>query len=497
MRADELMDAIGQVDDNLIQDAKQSRRKKRPSWIKWSSAVAACLCLVVIGIYFRGGVGGGAGGGGDFDLSYMRYNGPVLPLTLMDGGEGIQAQRNVDFDFLPYAPGDGETTWSKSQVMVTDHYTLSNVTDEPVEVTALYPFVGDLDDTEHHSKILVDGQAASATINAGPYAGGYIGVWGAINQEIEAGSANLRQPDSFEDYQQLLSDGSYQASAFDPFPVLDQPVVVYRMSDYVYSADTSATNPTLEMEFDLDYSKTQVFTYNFNGGTDDRENGCCARHRGAVELRPNASPRFRQPEDAWLILLGEDIKGYNLQGYRNGGCHEGEELDDLSCTITRYETTLEEILYHLISKYEQADLLYGLASELLVTDGLLGQVKQRYDNGMLEDIISAAQTNDRVFYLSFDLVIPSGGQVEVTALTCKDASMDFIGDDAGEDGYDMATRLGSNLTFTGQTASISNYDHIEITGQNFGFDPDHAIDQVELDAAQEHYWLEVRTRKRR
>ena len=116
---------------------------------------------------------------------------------------------------------------------------------------------------------------------------------------------------------------------------------------------------------------------------------------------------------------------------------------------------------------------------------------------MLEDIISAAQTNDRVFYLSFDLVIPSGGQVEVTALTCKDASMDFIGDDAGEDGYDMATRLGSNLTFTGQTASISNYDHIEITGQNFGFDPDHAIDQVELDAAQEHYWLEVRTRKRR
>ena len=74
----------------------------------------------------------------------------------------------------------------------------------------------------------------------------------------------------------------------------------------------------------------------------------------------------------------------------------------------------------------------------------------------------------------------------------KDASIDYIGKDKGKDGYDMATRLGSNLTFTEQTASIRSYEEIEIIAQNFGFDLTNDISSVTLELNQDHYWMEIR-----
>ena len=59
-------------------------------------------------------------------------------------------------------------------------------------------------------------------------------------------------------------------------------------------------------------------------------------------------------------------------------------------------------------------------------------------------------------------------------------------------GYDLVTRLGSNLTFTAQRAALVNTEWMEIVGQNFGFDPENGVTAVELDPAQEHYYLDVR-----
>ena len=56
----------------------------------------------------------------------------------------------------------------------------------------------------------------------------------------------------------------------------------------------------------------------------------------------------------------------------------------------------------------------------------------------------------------------------------------------------MVTSLGSNLTFTVQTASISNYDAIEIIRQNFGFDFVGGITKVDLKVSEPHYYLEIR-----
>lgn len=63
-------------------------------------------------------------------------------------------------------------------------------------------------------------------------------------------------------------------------------------------------------------------------------------------------------------------------------------------------------------------------------------------------------------------------------------------------GYDLATGLGSNLTCTGQRAAIEDRGLIEIVRQNFGFDLQNGVKTVDLDPAQEHYYLEVRGSKK-
>lgn len=56
----------------------------------------------------------------------------------------------------------------------------------------------------------------------------------------------------------------------------------------------------------------------------------------------------------------------------------------------------------------------------------------------------------------------------------------------------MVTKLGSTLEFSGQTASVSNSQFIEIVYQNFGFDLENGITKVTLDVNKPHYYMEVR-----
>lgn len=521
MRTDDLLDAIGEARDEYVQDVRTAKRNIMPRWAKWTSSIAACLVLLLgAGLIFsKIGGNAGSGSGGDQDLHYMYYVGPVLPLTVQGGATGITATRNVDYNFSGYYTHQesyenikGEPVYYDrydNKAYVTDSYVLTNVSGEDQTLTLLYPHIGDMREYMNYPAISVDGTPVTAAMHPGPYSGGFEGVWGSN----EAGTVNINPLECFDDYQKLLSTDAYMHSAFDPFPVLDQTVFVYRMHDFVYSEEEAA-NPTLSFDFNIDYSKTYVFSYGTNGASHDYETGFCSRRKGAIEYRPNASPEWQHPNDGYIILLGEDLQDYTLQGYRDGGCDPGEELHDLNCTITRYETTLGELLAGLMPDYlkeviSQLDadrygvtppqgipsheLYLGLAAELLESYGQIGTTPvERYDTGMLEDIFSAVYTNSRVIYFSFEVTIPAGESVSVNIGMPKDASIDYVGNDKGKDGFDMATILGSNLTFTEQTASICRFEEIEIVAQNFGFDLENGITNVPLDLNQDHYWIQVR-----
>ena len=76
----------------------------------------------------------------------------------------------------------------------------------------------------------------------------------------------------------------------------------------------------------------------------------------------------------------------------------------------------------------------------------------------------------------------------------KEPSYDFYcahTENQGVCGYDLVTKLGSNLACTAQTATLEDRGQIEIVRQNFGFDLENGIKTVALDPDQEHYYLEV------
>lgn len=47
MKAENIINALGMINDEVIRDAKEPEKVKRPVWTKWM-AIVACLCLVVV-----------------------------------------------------------------------------------------------------------------------------------------------------------------------------------------------------------------------------------------------------------------------------------------------------------------------------------------------------------------------------------------------------------------------------------------------------------------
>lgn len=218
------------------------------------------------------------------------------------------------------------------------------------------------------------------------------------------------------------------------------------------------------------------------------------------------------PRDFYVILVGEDTESYTVQGYRDGGCSDDERLDDLSCTVTRTEGTLGEVLVQMMDMYLHEycvkwpneapeipehlslELYADLAAEVIYTYSELGSSPAaRYYFGMLEDIFGDAIGVCRVNYYSFAAQIPAGSSITVEARICRGESCNYKNPHIVTDRcYDMATCLGSALTFTSQTASISGCDEIELGKQNFGFDLAKGVTETTLDMNDPGFWLELR-----
>ncbi len=77
----------------------------------------------------------------------------------------------------------------------------------------------------------------------------------------------------------------------------------------------------------------------------------------------------------------------------------------------------------------------------------------------------------------------------------KYPSVDFTGRERERRGFDLATGLGSRLTFTKQEAGLSNAQFIRILRQNFGFDLDKGVLRVTLAPTEEHYYMDVEAKR--
>lgn len=535
--SERLLEAMSSLPDATLEENVPVTAGKKRRWKKWA-ALAACLCVVVLGvgvftgyIPLLGGRAGQGGSGSDGASVFMSYAGPVFPLTLGEENAAIEAERNVTLDFEPWAPvwisnreEADSRTWlteaerqevlelynehypeggqykSSTDILVTDAYMLTNTSAEEQTLTVRYPFVSGLDNLEENRPTLTaDGTELETTLRVGSYAGGFEGVWGANDPE---GTANLAYPHSWTDYQTLLSDGSYLENTLGPGPdVTDVPVVVYKLTDpYGPEQDEEAgiTNPTLRVTFNLDYDKTNILTYGFHGASYDREAG--------VMIQDFSIPQPGEPnygtKEFYLLVLGEDVENMTIRGYANGSLEaDAPRLEGCGATVERYESDLDTMLRQLLPLiWEEAgqegadfEMYYRAFLEQLLSYGVLSdEPVERYDTGWLENIEGGMV---RVCWLESEVTVPAGGTVSITAAMTKEGSYDFHCADTanqGVYGYDLVTRLGSNLACSVQTATLEDRGQIEIVRQNFGFDLERGITTVPLDPAEEHYYLEVR-----
>lgn len=522
MTRETLYDAITEVKDELIQNAMAFRpAKNRVRWMKFG-AIAAAFALVAglgAGVFsgiIRLPIGGSASGNGHDGNSstFMSYAGPVFPLTTVAGGDGLTAQREITYDFGAWGTG-----YPYSDLPVTDNYTITNPTGEDKTVTLLYPFAANLFELglgKRRPTLTANGVELDAALLAGQYSRLAVGRPGGL--------PSLHSPDSWEKYRDLLSDGRYQAGALKDWPDLSgTPVTVYEVTNPwvesgIENKGDGSYNPNIHAEMDLDYGKTTVLSYGFNSGKYDRDSGRMRLGFNAPQPPAEGSPvdpaiyERDRAERRYLIVIGAPLDSFRLVGVSTGEPDSTDYLEwgtEIGADLRQYETDLDSALRTIAEQsdgenYGGADspdfeLYFGLLKDCLLDTGLqLDDPEARYEFTMLEDLYP--DSLQRVFYLEAEVTVPAGGSVTVEAQMIKEASFDYDcsgSKNKGVYGYDLVTKLGTNLSFTAQTAKAVNTDGVEIVRQNFGFDWENGVDTVTLDPSTEHYYLEVRQSKAR
>ena len=456
-------------------------------------SVAACACIIYgVGFFFLWGPAAG-GGNGSNGTSYMSYAGPVFPLSTTSDTSGIEVTRHTNWDFSPYQskvvtedmhPDIPENTENytydryQSESIVTDQYVLTNTTDVDITLSLSYPFAAHFNDSiDVMPEIKVDGTIALTEFVAGKYSGSFTP---AIGDEDSEEQLNLHNISSWNDYKALLSDDLYYTEAQKEFPSLNIPIVVYEYANLTYTGNEEASNPTFAIHFEHDPAKTSLSGWGWNAGG---WNGDGSGYYGCSRVYIPGGNDIDKGATAYLIVIGEDIETPVIQGYRDGGCDDGEEIKNISVDFKKYETTLEDFIVnicfaefdttaeYLYGSYDSDDasllslvtkeMALGYIAQLMYDDGILsGDGIERYVTGWLENYVYDYPQMSRVMYLSFDVTIPAGSSITIDATMVKEASIDYTGKNMHRNGYDMVTTLASPFHFTKQTASTRTLDLI-------------------------------------
>ena len=551
-KSERLLSCMNDVRDDTIVGALEyvPANAKKKNWKRWGTLAAALVLVMGVagaGRLLLSGMGGSSGGSGADGVpgatgasTFMSYAGPVFPLTLREENDTIAAQRDITLDFAPWVPQwisneeeaasrdwlsetqrqdvlsnydewypEGGRYTSSDNIRVTDAYTLTNTTQEDQTVSVLYPFAGSLSQLGALSpKLTVNGENVETALRVGDYVGGFEGVYGGdLFTPEEAGSVNLDMPDSWEDYRDALELDAYLEKALGEWPDLNSiPVTLYKFTDPWGEEENSKAgipNPSIRVTFNMDYDKTRILTYGFHSGKFDSEKGI----RGCgFSIRQEGERGYAEPY--YIIAVGEDVKNMAYTGHVTGGW-DNDPTIEAGVTITRYETDLDSALMEVMEYYVPEifrdentleemgvnfDIWYGAFCDYLITYGVLSDNgADRYDDGMLEGI--EADGVERVLYLEAEITVPAGASVALTAELAKEPSFDYYCSNKanrGVNGYDLVTKLGSNLNCTAQTATLLDYGQLEIINQNFGFDLANGMKTVALSPDVEHYYLEVK-----
>ncbi len=156
MRTEDLLDAIGGVDDELLERSEKVKIKKPNTWKKWVP-LAACLCLV-LGLrflVFPGGFGMGSSKD-DAATENMMSDGASIPMEDSEdvtnaGSDSCDGKEVLENIYVLTMAEDNEDLYATRQVKISetsddqlihieDSYTIFNAEEENVTVEFMYMY---------------------------------------------------------------------------------------------------------------------------------------------------------------------------------------------------------------------------------------------------------------------------------------------------------------------------------------------------------------------
>jgi hypothetical protein len=409
-------------------------------------------------------------GSGDF----QSYRGPVLPMTSLNGVEGVDVDRNVDFDFSPYQKGKDYSTLGKGAAGITDTYVLRNTTNEPKTLDLVYGFQGQfIDYPEEFPTITVNGTeiipATYATLDTNRL------VWNAEN---------------FDEYSRILEENDFLSIALQKPDELNIPVTAYHFTDLEYNGTEVLDYPMFTLRFEAD-EETTIWTYiadEFGTEEDGKQRMMFRVDRGEV----------------WVFTVGGVINELECGGNRDYNVTESSAIDGVTYNLETYETSLTDVIYDFAQVYDfwaiEGQDTYpnsGVMTPELLAAGAIKRI-QANDFGettltikLIDALFHDVITEPCMMYHLFPVELGPSSSVTVQASFVQEPSLDISGSQEYREGYELATKLGSDLTFIELTSSLSNTESIQLGNQNFGFDLEKGITEVTLDLLEERYYLEV------
>lgn len=430
-----------------------------------STGIILIAFLIGIWVVFRMFINPGGGGTGNFNS----YAGPVLPMTSLSGAEGVEAARSVDFDFSPYEKETDYSNLGKSGARITDAYDLTNITGEDITVELVYGFQGQfIDHPEEFPVMTVEGETIQPEL------------YPSVDPEGLAWHAY-----DFDRYSEILKEQDFFDIAWQEPEMPALTLTAYHFTDLSYTGSELAPYPMLTVTFDTD-EHTALWTNMVDSiGTEDET--------GKTRLM------FRVDRgEAWLFAVGGTITDMECGGNRDYNINENSSID-VTYKLEVFETDFETVLTKFAEEYDFWEIHpeypdSGLVTPELLVDGALKRMESMKALGgirMFSELFYEVVTEHRMMYLVFPVTIPAGQTVTVKAGYIQEPSYDISGPKEYREGFDLATKLGSDLNFTDLTASVSHTDRIELGEQNFGFDLAQGIDFVTLDLTVERYYMEI------
>lgn len=504
-KSEKIYEGITGIRDDIIEDArsyefsvgvdvgasrpratKTSYGHKGGGWMKWL-ALAASVCLVVsVGIGVWHMIVRPTSGR---KIMYSAYDGPILPLAASNDVTGVEVKRHINLDLSEF--GNAEYM---PHSQVTDSYVLTNTTDNDVVMKAVYGFAGNLEyDVSCIPEVTVNGQRVETALWAGY--GDY--------EDYSADKSEVLE--SFENYESALADGKYMNNALGVPLAYTNKVTVYKISGAERSEDGKAQD--VAIWYSMDSTKTKVFHYGFVSRDVDAQN-----NRYCLRAYMSDEHDVERGKDRYVIVVGEDIQISDVLCINVGAEGDGVSADGQHM-VAKYEAAVGDVLQEIGSQlvrfngkaYKEHPLIHtqmtgkAMALALLQVMVDFGAFDLSVNSDMynsieeFEHIVYSAQ---RVMYVTWEVTIPAGQSVDVVASMKKPGKI-LSGDkdnryDGYTDCYDVMTKLGSNLCYTEQTASISGADSVNIAEQNFGFDVKNAITKVKLNLDEPRYYIRIK-----